>query len=67
MCYYNSISITKGTKVSINGITKELPPIDRLLQSGFVYEDWPILKTNDDKFTFKLAHWGLIEPCLIVV
>lgn len=67
MYYYNSISITKGSKVTINDITKRLSQIDYPLQSGFVYEDWPILKPNEDKFTFKLAHWGLIEPCLLVV
>lgn len=39
MCYYNSISITKGTKVTINSITKDLSPIDRPLQSGFEYGD----------------------------
>lgn len=62
MCYYNSISITKGTKVSINGITKDFPPIDRPLQSGFEYGDWPIIKPNGDDFEFQLAHWELIAP-----
>lgn len=62
MCYYNSISITKGTKVSINGITKELPTIERPLQSGFDYGDWPIIKPNGNDFTFELAHWELIAP-----
>lgn len=48
--------------VSINGKTKELPPIDRPLQSGFEYGNWPIIKTNGDDFTFELAHWELIAP-----
>lgn len=62
MCYYNSISIPKGSKVTINGLTKELPPIDRPLQSGFDYGDWPIIKPNGEDFTFELAHWELIAP-----
>jgi len=62
MCYYNSISITKGTKVSISGITKDFPPIDRPLQSGFEYGDWSIIKPIGDDFEFELAHWGLIAP-----
>jgi putative SOS response-associated peptidase YedK len=62
MCYYNSISISNGNKVSIDGITKKLPPIDRQLQSGFEYGDWPIIKPNGDDYTFELAHWELIAP-----
>ena len=71
MCYYNSINISKGTKVSINGTTKELPSIQRPIQSGFEYGDWAIIKgtnhndndyeTNND-FVFELAHWELIAP-----
>ena len=62
MCYYNSISITKGSKVTINGLTKDLPPINRPLQSGFEYGNWPIIKPNENDFTFELAHWELIAP-----
>ena len=63
MCYYNSISIPKkGSKIKIKGITKDLPPIDRPLQSGFDYGDWPIIKPNGDDFEFELAHWELIAP-----
>lgn len=62
MCYYNSINIPKGKKVTINGKTKELPPIERPLQSGFEYANWPIIKSNGDDFSFELAHWELIAP-----
>jgi hypothetical protein len=62
MCFYNSISITKVSKVTINGITKELPQIDRALQTGFKYGNWPIIKPNAEDFTFELAHWELIAP-----
>ena len=62
MCYYNSISIPKGSKVSINGKTKHLPIIERPIQSGFEYGNWPIIKPDGDDFTFELAHWELIAP-----
>jgi putative SOS response-associated peptidase YedK len=71
MCYYNSINIQKGTKVKLNGVVKELPPLERPLQSGFEYGDWAIIKgnvnqdndnENSNDFVFELAHWELIAP-----
>jgi putative SOS response-associated peptidase YedK len=62
MCYYNSVSIPKGAKVTIKGKTKELPPIERPLQSGFEYANWPIIKSNQADFTLELGHWELIAP-----
>ena len=62
MCYYNSVSIPKGAKVTIKGKTKELPPIERPLQSGFEYANWPIIKSDQDDFTLELGHWELIAP-----
>jgi putative SOS response-associated peptidase YedK len=62
MCYYNSISIPKGAKTTINGKTKDLPPIERPLQSGFEYANWPIIKANTEDYTYELAHWELIAP-----
>ncbi len=62
MCYYNSINLDKGNKVSLNGIIKELPIIQRPLQSGFEYGDWAIIKPGDFDFVFELAHWELIAP-----
>lgn len=62
MCYYNSINIKKGTKISLNGITKELPEINRPLQSGFEYGNWTIIKPTNDGYDLELAHWELIAP-----
>ena len=62
MCYYNSINIKKGTKISLNGITKELPEVNRPLQSGFEYGDWTIVKPSNEGFDLELAHWELIAP-----
>ena len=44
------------------GITKKLPQIDRPLQSGFEYANWPIIKPNEEDFKFVLTHWELIAP-----
>ncbi len=62
MCYYNSINIPKGSKVTLKGITKDLPPITRPLQSGFEYGNWPIIKPTSEGFELELAHWELIAP-----
>ena len=62
MCYYNSINIKKGTKISLNGITKQLPEVNRPLQSGFEYGNWTIIKPTIDSYEFELAHWELIAP-----
>lgn len=62
MCYYNSIKIKKGTEVTLNTVTKELPEIVRPLQSGFEYANWPIIKPRGDDFSLELAHWELIAP-----
>ena len=62
MCYYNSITIKKGTKISLKGKTKELPEINRPIQSGFEYGNWSIIKSTKDDFDFELAHWELIAP-----
>ena len=62
MCYYNSINIKKGTKISLNGITKELPEVNRPIQSGFEYGDWTIIKPTNEGYDFELAHWELIAP-----
>ncbi len=62
MCYYNSISIPKGSKITIKGKTKELPSIERPMQSGFEYANWPIIKSNHEDFTLELGHWELIAP-----
>jgi putative SOS response-associated peptidase YedK len=62
MCYYNTIQIQKGNQVTLNGVTKELPPITRTLQSGFEYGDWAIIRASENDFNFELAHWELIAP-----
>jgi len=62
MCYFNSLVAPKGADISIKGITKKLPPINKPLQSGFEYCKWPIIKSTIQDFTIELGHWELIAP-----
>jgi putative SOS response-associated peptidase YedK len=62
MCYFNSLVATKGASISLAGTTKQLEPINRPLQSGFSYSNWPIIKGNTQNFTIENAHWELIAP-----
>ena len=62
MCYFNSLVAPKGADISIKGITKKLPPINKPLQSGFEYGKWPIIKSTIQNFTIELGHWDLIAP-----
>ena len=43
-------------------MTKELPEVNRPIQSGFEYGDWTIVKPTNDGYDFELAHWELIAP-----
>jgi putative SOS response-associated peptidase YedK len=62
MCYFNSLVAPKGASISLAGTTKQLEPINRPLQSGFSYSNWPIIKGNTQNFTIENAHWELIAP-----
>jgi putative SOS response-associated peptidase YedK len=62
MCYFNSLVAPKGAAISLSGTTKQLDPINRPLQSGFSYHNWPIIKGSTQNFTIENAHWELIAP-----
>lgn len=62
MCYFNSLVAPTGADVSIKGVTKKLKPINKPLQSGFSYSNWPIIKASTEDFTIENAHWELIAP-----
>lgn len=62
MCYFNSLVAPTGSDVSIKGVTKKLKPINKPLQSGFSYSNWPIIKASTEDFTIENAHWELIAP-----
>lgn len=62
MCYFNSLVAPKGASINLAGTTKQLAPINRPLQSGFSYSNWPIIKGTAQNFTIGNAHWELIAP-----
>jgi putative SOS response-associated peptidase YedK len=62
MCYFNSLVAPKGATITLSGTTKQLDPINRPLQSGFSYHNWPIVKGSTENFTIENAHWELIAP-----
>jgi putative SOS response-associated peptidase YedK len=62
MCYFNSLVAPKGATINLSGTTKQLDPINRPLQSGFSYHNWPIVKSSTQNFTIENAHWELIAP-----
>jgi putative SOS response-associated peptidase YedK len=62
MCYFNSLVAPKGATINLSGTTKQLGPINRPLQSGFSYHNWPIVKGSTQNFTIENAHWELIAP-----
>jgi len=62
MCYFNSLVAPKGATVSLAGSNKTLDPVNKPLQSGFSYSNWPIIKGSAQNFTIENAHWELIAP-----
>ena len=62
MCYFNSLVAPKRATINLSGTTKQLDPINRPLQSGFSYHNWPIIKGSTQNFTIENAHWELIAP-----
>jgi len=62
MCYFNSLVAPKGATITLSGTTKQLDPINRPLQSGVSYHNWPIVKGSTENFTIENAHWELIAP-----
>jgi len=60
--YFNSLVAPKRATINLSGTTKQLDPINRPLQSGFSYHNWPIIKGSTQNFTIENAHWELIAP-----
>jgi len=64
MCNYNGIRVSKAEYIRLMGIEKELRNLNlnRPVQSGFDYRDWPIIKPLEagKNFEIKEAHWEYI-------
>ena len=63
MCNYNGIKINKAATLELFQRKKTLQEMERALQSGFDYSDWPIVKpyTNND-WNVEMAHWEFVAP-----
>jgi putative SOS response-associated peptidase YedK len=63
MPYYNSCTISSA-ELTFMGRSKELKPfrINRPVQSGFDFKDWPVLKpvTGEQTFEIREIHWEYI-------
>lgn len=61
MCYYNSLKLPAKKTIELKGKTKDLPPANIPVQSGFSYSSWPIiLEDNTGDWHIELAHWEFI-------
>lgn len=62
MCYYNSINIPNGKSLELKGKRKKLPEFISLVQNGFDFGTFPIIKSTHDDWKIVIAHWELIAP-----
>ena len=64
MCYWQGNKVTRAEYIRLLAIEKEIKNmrLNRPVQSGFEYKDWPILKPVAGKkdFEIKEAHWEYI-------
>lgn len=64
MCYYNGIRVSREEYLRLLGIEKKMRKLklNRPVQSGFAYTQWPILKAlpGGDDFELVEAHWEFI-------
>lgn len=62
MCYYNSINIPKEKSLELKGKRKKLPGFNSLIQNGFDFGNFLIIKSTPDDWEMAMAHWELIAP-----
>jgi putative SOS response-associated peptidase YedK len=63
MCYVIGIKIPKKQTIKIGGTALDLDAIDIPMQSGFAYEQWPVIfseSSSGDNLRPGLMHWELI-------
>jgi putative SOS response-associated peptidase YedK len=64
MCYYMGCRVSKAEYIRLLGIEKEIKnlQLNRKVQKGFDYRDWPIIKpiNNGKDFEIKNVHWEYI-------
>ena len=61
MCNYNSVFIKKSKKIKLKEKEMALIDLDRKMQNGFEYKNWPIIKgLGDDDWLLEMAHWEFV-------
>ena len=62
MCYHNRVKITNAEKIFLQEIQAQLTfPLDIPQQSGFEYENWPVLKPAADcSLHIVKMEWGFV-------
>ncbi len=63
MCNYNGIKISKEATLKVFERKKQLQAMESLVQSGFEYKDWPIIKPQQNNdWSLEMAHWEFVAP-----
>lgn len=66
MCFYNGIVVTRAEHIRLKRIEKEIgafrSELNRPLQSGFAYGEWPVLRPKNGGIDVDLVlmHWELV-------
>ncbi len=69
MCYYNGCRVTRSEYIRLMAIEKEIKNLlflNRPVQSGFEYKDWPVLvaANNGTDVDIRLMHWEYIPDSI---
>ena len=68
MCFYNGIKISRADHIRLKDIEITLKDYDlsllKPLQSGFDFDDWPVIRPTKDGAELLLMHWELIPHYL---
>lgn len=61
MCNYNSVFIKKTNKLKLREKQQALIDVERKMQNGFEYKNWPIIKAKgDDDWGIEMGHWEFV-------
>lgn len=68
MCFYNGIKISRADHIRLKDIEIQLKDYDlsllKPLQSGFDFDDWPVIRPTPNGAELLLMHWELIPHYL---
>ncbi|MFZ9146959.1 MAG: SOS response-associated peptidase family protein, partial [Sediminibacterium sp.] len=60
MCYVIGVKVPKKQTIKVGDAPIELDPIDIPVQSGFSYNQWPVIYKEENAIRPGLMHWELI-------